>query len=241
MGIAYWNGSAFVDVEPSLANASNVPTAAWIWNGSAYVQVWSAVELLSFSDDFNRSDQYLDVSPNWDQYSTGSLTYRSYISSNVLTVFHNTTDSTTPSWGKWTTPTNTDDQYVEATVTGTVNTTHNAWLILGGNGSLGVWIAVQIGGNASGIYSTNNGGGTITQRASATNATSSGQVWRMERVDDVYTAFRDGAQIAQFDNSGGAVSGTGRYVGLGTTRRRTFFANSQSIPLDNWSAGDLAA
>ena len=223
--LSLWNGSAWEEVG-----------SAWHWYNGAWERLY--VKPLLFSDNFNRSNQYLDASANWVQYTNGTSTYRSYISSNVVSVFHNTTDSTTPSWARWVNPTASDHQFVQATVTST-NTTHNSWLTLGMSSDLQTWIGVQIGGDASGIYSTTNGGSTITQRASATNSTSASQVWRLERLGNVYTAFRSGTQIAQFDNSGGTVAGTGRYVGLGTTRRRAAFVNSQSPNLDDWSAGDL--
>ncbi|AKI28679.1 hypothetical protein GTE6_37 [Gordonia phage GTE6] len=203
--------------------------------------VWPV--LASASDNFNRSDSY-GLGGDWSIYGT-SGNNRASVVSNTARSNVATTDGTYYSRCRYESArANTDDQWVRATIAAT------------GSPASGRISAINLRVNNSGemadtvgLYFENGSayigsaiGGTFTNRSGTVSGVSAGDVFELRAVGRLFTAYRNGAAVGSWNDTG-ALTGMGagyRGGGLATTSARSFFTNYYSYSLDDWAFGDLS-
>lgn len=247
MGVKRWNGSAYTDLDiPKVNNV--VPTAAWAWVGGAYVKLWPPVTPRSWSDNFNdRNNQAISAAGTWTQRkfnvsgSQAASTYDLYISSNQVTCSHDTNDTVTRLFGRYNSAVETEDQIVQGTIK-TTNTTWPSWLFLNTSSDFMQMVALMLDGDNTDlvICRSTDGGVNFTDLARVNNVQTSNHVYRLEKIDNVYTAYRQGVSVASYTDTGNAIP-LNYYGGLAMTRRRASFVNTVSPQWDDWSFKDQAA
>lgn len=203
--------------------------------------VWPV--LVYGSDNFNRSDSY-GLGDNWSITGT-SGNNRASVVSNTARSNVATTDGTYYSRCRFELGrTNTDDQFVRATVAA-VNSPASGRisainLRVNNSGDMVSTVGLYLENNTA--YIGTAIGGTFTNRSGTLSAVAANDTFELRAVGRVFTAYRNGSSIGSWTDSGAAtyLGADYRAAGLCLTSARGFFTNYYSYSLDNWEAGDLS-
>lgn len=192
------------------------------------IVVSGGVSKALFNDDFNRANGSLGA--NW---TNGNGT-PPQITSNAAAM-SGTTDGLYPS--KYNSSVNTNSYFVQATCVNPTSVSSGIIIRLPASG----WTiyVILFCGNASSAIGTANtsAGGGYTNRTTGGPSYANGDTIRIECVNNVYTAKKNGSTTISWTDSGNLVpvAATNRTGGL--IMQRASFTNSGGF--DNFSMGDL--
>jgi hypothetical protein len=170
---------------------------------------------LPAADDFNRADS-ASLGANWTADSTLST---AGISGNQMTAYG---PDYALSW--WSADTFSNDQYAQATITGTGGDTGVAVRVSGDNGYIAYWA----GSGSTGLFILRRDAGAYVTLATLASQSLVGQVLRIEATGTTITVKKNGTAVLTATDATYATGSAGIYATTGGT-------------LDDWSGGNVVA
>ncbi|MFF1946818.1 hypothetical protein ACFVWF_32290 [Rhodococcus qingshengii] len=209
--------------------------------GSSTVEVWPGKK--KFFDNFDRADQTLSTSADWNVIAQENP-YVLWVVGNNVRVYNDGTDGLRSSWCNWNDKCQTDVQYSKGKIVEIGNSSRGTWVLLHGNAGLTNSMGFQWTGSSLQLFSTI---GTVTavRGPSATKTQVVGdtmeiRAYRNSSNQWVYEGWVNNLVYCTWTDTTNVIArGTSnRYVGFGMQRNRAFFNSTFSTQFSEWEGGD---